>query len=103
MRRIVTILTLIAATAATCLAADAKAGQAVYDKSCKQCHGANGTPSAGMAKAMNIKDMKSPEIQAMSNDDMKAVVTAGKGKMKPVTSVTGSSVDDVVAYVKSLK
>jgi mono/diheme cytochrome c family protein len=93
----------MAAAAAASLAADAKAGQAVYDKSCKSCHGPNGTPSAGMAKMMSIKDMKSPEIQALSNDDMKTVVTAGKGKMKPVTSVTGNSVDDVVAYVKSLK
>jgi len=103
MRRTVTILTLMAAAAAASLAADAKAGAAVYDRSCKGCHGANGTPSPGMAKAMNIKDMKSPDIQALSADDIKTIVTAGKGKMKPVTSVTGNSVDDVVAYVKSLK
>ena len=27
----------------------------------------------------------------------------GKGKMKPIPSVTGANLDDVAAYVKSLK
>jgi hypothetical protein len=35
MRRTVTLLTLMAAVAAVCLAADAKAGKVSYDKSCK--------------------------------------------------------------------
>jgi mono/diheme cytochrome c family protein len=105
MRRTVTILTLMAIAAAVCLAADATAGKVAYDKSCKSCHGADGTPNAAVAKMMkvDIKDLKSPEVQALSDDDLKAIVTAGKGKMRPVPSVTGKSVDDVVAYVKSLK
>jgi hypothetical protein len=35
--------------------------------------------------------------------DVKGVVTKGQGKMKPVTSVTGADLDNVVAYVGSLK
>jgi len=86
-------------------AADAKAGKDVYDKSCKSCHGADGTPTPAVAKMMKveIKDLKSADIQAMSDDDIKKVITSGKGKMKPVASVTGASVDNVVAYVHSLK
>jgi len=80
--------------------ADAVAGKAVYDKSCKGCHGADGTPSAGMAKAMNIKDFKTTDY---ADADIRTAVTAGKGKMKPQTSVTGASVDNVIAYVKSMK
>jgi len=95
----------MAASAALCLAADAKAGQAAYDKSCKTCHGSDGTPNAGLAKAMKVdmRDLKSAEVQAASDDDLKKVITAGKGKMRPVTSVTGKAVDDVVAYMRSLK
>jgi mono/diheme cytochrome c family protein len=105
MRRTATILTLMAAAAAACLAADAKAGQAVYDKSCKTCHGSDGTPNAALAKAMKVdmRDLKSAEVQAASDDDLKKVIAAGKGKMRPVASVTGKSVDDVVAYMRSLK
>ena len=105
MRTILMTMTLAALAAAPSFAADAKAGAAVYDKSCKSCHGADGTPNAGVAKMMKVemKDLKSAEIQKMSDADIKAVITQGKGKMKPVGSVTGGAVDDVVAYVRSLK
>jgi mono/diheme cytochrome c family protein len=95
----------MAAAVAACLAADAKAGQAAYDKSCKGCHGSDGTPNAGLAKAMKVdmRDLKSAEVQAASDDDLKKVITAGKGKMHPVAGVTGKAVDDVVAYMRSLK
>jgi mono/diheme cytochrome c family protein len=90
---------------AVSLAADPKAGQAVYSKACKNCHGADGTPNANIAKMMKVdmKDLKAPEVQAMSTDDIKKIITSGTGKMKGISSVTGSSVDDVAAYVKSLK
>jgi mono/diheme cytochrome c family protein len=80
-------------------------GQASYDKCCKPCHGADGTPNPAIAKMMKVemKDLKSAEVQGMSNDDIKKVITEGKGKMKPVKTVTGSATDDVVAYVHSLK
>jgi hypothetical protein len=39
----------------------------------------------------------------MSAADIKKIITEGKGKMKPVATVTGAAVDDVVAYVKSMK
>jgi len=47
--------------------------------------------------------LKSPDVQAMSDADLAKIVTAGKGKMKPVSSVSGASVDDVVAYLRTLK
>ena len=69
------------------------------------CHGADGAGNPAIAKMMKVdmKDLKSPEVQAMSDDDIKKIVTTGKGKMKPVTAVTGAALDDVIAYVRSLK
>ena len=105
MRIILTTLTLAGLSVTAVLAADAKAGQAVYDKSCKSCHGADGTANPAIAKMMkvDIKDLKSADVQAMSDGDMKKIVTDGKGKMKPVNSVTGAALDDIVAHVRSLK
>jgi mono/diheme cytochrome c family protein len=100
MRMIFTTAALAALCCTTVFGADAAAGKAVYDKSCKNCHGADGTPSAGMAKAMGIKDFKTT---AYSDAEITTAVTAGKGKMKPVAGVTGASLDNVIAYVKSLK
>ncbi len=100
---VLTSFSMLAAGAA--LAADAGAGKAVYDRACKSCHGADGTANPAVAKMMKveIKDLKSHDVQSMSDADLKKIVTEGKGKMRPVTSVTGNQVDDVVAYVKTLK
>ena len=105
MRMILMTMTLAAACASAAFAADAKAGHEVFDKSCKSCHGADGTPNAGVAKMMKVdmRDFKSAEVQAQSDADIKKIITEGKGKMKPVTSVTGPAVDNVIAYVRSLK
>lgn len=80
-------------------AADAAAGKAVYDAKCKTCHGADGSGNPNMAKMLKV------EIKPLSatTADVKQVITAGQGKMKPVASVTGADLDNVVAYVKSLK
>ena len=105
MRTILTVLTLAGLSATADSAADAKAGQAIYDKSCKQCHGPDGTPNPSIAKMMKVdmKDLKSADVQAMADSDIKKIVTDGKGKMKPVKTVSGAALDDVVAYVHSLK
>jgi mono/diheme cytochrome c family protein len=105
MRMYLTMFAAALAAAAVMFAADAKAGKAVYDTSCKSCHGPDGTPNPAVAKMMkvDIKDLKSSEIQSMSNADLEAVITKGKGKMQPVKAVTGKSVDDVVAHIRSFK
>ncbi len=104
MRTILTIFTLAALSTTAGFAADVAAGQATYSKSCKGCHGADGTPTAGMAKMFpGMKALSSADVQATSDADLKAVITNGKGKMKPVASVTGASADNVVAYLRSLK
>jgi mono/diheme cytochrome c family protein len=80
-------------------AGDASAGKAVYDKACKSCHGADGTPNPAIAKMMKV------EMKALSasSADVKKVITEGQGKMKPVKTVMGKDLDNVVEYVKTFK
>ncbi len=105
MRYVITTLVLLGAFAVAGTAADAKAGQASYDKACKSCHGSDGTPNAAIGKMMKVemRDLKSSEVQAMSDADLKKVITDGKGKMKPIKTISGGDADNVVAYVRSLK
>jgi mono/diheme cytochrome c family protein len=102
MRTILITAALAALSSTTVCAADAKAGKVVYDKSCKSCHGADGTPNAGVAKMMKVemKDFKTTEL---SESDIKKAVSEGKGKMKPIAGVTGAALDNVAEYVKNLK
>jgi mono/diheme cytochrome c family protein len=85
-------------------AGDAAAGKAVYNTKCKTCHGAEGQGNPGMAKMMKVdmKPLSGSEVQSMSDADIKNVIEHGKGKMKAV-SVSGADLDNVVAYVRTLK
>jgi len=81
-------------------AADAAAGKAVFDTKCKSCHGADGAGNPAIAKMMKV-DLK--PLGSQSDAEVKAAVTMGVGKMKPVAGVAGGDVDNIVAYVHTLK
>jgi len=78
-------------------------GAATYKAKCAMCHGATGTPSAGMAKAMGIKPASDPAIKSLSVAQIAAVIKNGKGKMKPVAGLSDAQVKDVAVYFKTLK
>jgi cytochrome c5 len=80
-------------------------GKEVYDTKCKACHGASGQGNPAMAKMMKVemRALGSKEVQALSDADLKKIVTEGKGKMKPVAGLAAKQVDDVVAFVRTLK
>jgi len=105
MRTILTTLTLVCLSGLAASAADIKAGQAAYDRACKSCHGPDGTANPAIAKMMKVdmQDLKSAAVQALSDDEIKKIIAGGRGKMRPISSVSGSSADDVAAYVHTLK
>ena len=103
---IITFAALLGTVAGVALAADATAGADVYNKTCKGCHGADGaTPNEKLSQMLGAKIpvLASPEIQAKSDDDIRKVITEGKGKMPAQKAVTGDSIDNVIAYLRTLK
>jgi mono/diheme cytochrome c family protein len=91
---------------ALCLASAvgfAQSGDATYKAKCASCHGATGTPSAGMAKMMGIKAASDPDIQKLTVDQIIAAIKNGKGKMKPITGLTDDQIKDVATFYKGLK
>jgi mono/diheme cytochrome c family protein len=90
---------LLALCSTSAWAADAAAGKAIYGTKCRSCHGAEGEGNPSIAKMMKV------ELKPLSSStaDVKKIVTEGQGKMKPVVGVAGADLDNVVAYVHSLK
>ena len=93
------ICTILALCSTGAWAADGAAGKAIFDAKCKACHGADGQGNPAIAKMMKVEMKPLGESSA----DIKKVVTEGQGKMKPMTGVAGADLDNVVAYVHSLK
>jgi mono/diheme cytochrome c family protein len=85
--------------------AGAPEGKEVFTAKCSPCHGANGEGKAAIAKMYSVtqRPLASKEVQAQSDADLKKCITAGKGKMKPVSGVTEKQADDVVAFLRTLK
>jgi hypothetical protein len=52
---------------------------------------------------VEMRNLNSPEVQALSDADLKTVITEGKGKMPAVKSVSGTDADNVIAYLRSFK
>jgi cytochrome c6 len=101
MKRIVAIVMLLGVLG---LSGFAETGADVYKAKCQVCHGADGTPAPAMAKSMGIKDMKSDDVQKLSDADLKTAIEKGKGKMPAFAGkLTAAQIDELVKYLRSLK
>src|SRR5208282_1267730 len=76
LRSQIVLAAAVSLAGAMCFAQD---GAATYKAKCAMCHGPTGTPSAGMAKAMGIKPVSDPSIQALTVAQISATVKSGKG------------------------
>jgi mono/diheme cytochrome c family protein len=75
-------------------------GETVFAAKCKNCHGADGSGNPAIAKMMNVT-MK--PLGSATDAEVKTAVTAGVGKMKPIAGVAAGDVDNVTAYIHTLK
>ena len=78
------------------------AGADTYKAKCQSCHGATGMADTGAGKAMKVKAASDAEVKAMTEDQMIAVVTDGKGKMPAYKGkLTDAQIKDSVAYYRT--
>lgn len=79
-------------------------GADIFKAKCAMCHGADGSASTGMGKSMGLKPLSSPEVQKMSDADLTALITNGKGKMPAYKGkLSDADISAVVKYVRTLK
>jgi mono/diheme cytochrome c family protein len=83
--------------------ADAAAGAQLYKDKCVGCHGADGSGSTPMGKALKVQDVRKPEIQAKTDAELAASITNGKGKMPPQKgNLSAAQIGEIVAYIRTL-
>jgi len=85
-------------------AQDAPDGQAVFKKKCVMCHGVDGKANTDMGRQLNALSLLSDEVRKLSPDEMKQVVTDGKGSMPSFTDqLSPDEITAVVGYVRTLQ
>ena len=100
---------LMALTAIEHLGSAAKAqdaGAPLYKAKCAACHGADGKGETAMGKANKLRDLGSPEVQKLSDEDLTGIIangTSGKIKMPAYgKSLKPEQVKDLVTFIRSL-
>jgi mono/diheme cytochrome c family protein len=86
----------IAVMAFPALSVQAQDGSATYKARCAMCHGADGSKIAA-------HDLQGAAVQGMSDADLGAIITGGKGKMPASKSLKPDQVTALVTYVRTLK
>jgi mono/diheme cytochrome c family protein len=77
-------------------------GAAVYKTKCTPCHGADGSGQTPVGKNLKVRDLRSAEVQKLSDADITKVLTDGKGKM-PKSKLEAADIKAVVGYIRTLK
>jgi len=94
-------------------AASNLSGRKVFDSTCARCHGpeGKGNPAADKFFKTAIPRLDSAAVQGKTDQELKDIISHGKGEMDPVRMGQGSvqhllypdSVDAVIKYIRTLK
>jgi cytochrome c6 len=76
----------------------------LFKAKCAMCHGPEGNAGTPMAKNMGLKPLSSAEVKKMSNADLAALITNGKGKMPAMKGkLTDEQISSLAQYIHTLK
>ncbi|HEX7286392.1 MAG TPA: cytochrome c [Candidatus Angelobacter sp.] len=78
-------------------------GEALYKQKCQVCHAPDGSGDTIMGKKLGAKDLKSAEIQKLTDAEITNVITKGKDKMKGFEGkLSNDEIKSLVTYVREL-
>lgn len=81
----------------------AAADDGVFKAKCAPCHGVDGSGNTAMGKKLNVRDMRSAEVQSKSDAQLYSLIAKGKGKMPGYEkSLSQQQIQQLVAYIRQL-
>jgi mono/diheme cytochrome c family protein len=109
LKRLVLPAAGLAILAATLTASTAPVGavwddaKTLYSKKCANCHGLDGSGNTAKGKEYKLKDLRSPEVQKMSDQAIFDLLSKGKGKMTGLgKTLSEAELKSLVAYTRQL-
>ena len=77
-------------------------GAATFKTKCAPCHGADGSGQTPVGKNLKVRDLRSAEVQKLTDAEITKVLTDGKGKM-PASKLAPADIKAVVGFIRTLK
>ena len=78
-------------------------GHRLFDQICAKCHGADGSKTTSVGKAVKARDLRSPEVQDLSDSEIYNQVADGTTNMPPFSPrYRKDQIDSLVLYVREL-
>ena len=78
-------------------------GKALYGKKCANCHGLDGSGNTAKGKEYKLKDIRLPEVQKMTDQQLFDYYFKGKGKMTGLgKTLSKEELQALVAYTREL-
>ena len=102
IRASIVVLTFAVLFATSSFAADT--GADLYKTKCASCHGATGAGDTPMGTKLKLKDLSSPEVQKLSDEELATVMEKGKKPMPAYEGkLTKEQIQELVKYIRTLK
>lgn len=77
--------------------------EALWKKSCASCHAADGSGNTPMGKKMELRDIRSPEVQKQTDEELYTITAKGQGKMPGYEKkLSKEQIDCLVRYMREL-
>jgi len=94
---------LVWVTAPTVSGAPDDATKTLYNQKCASCHAMDGSGNTPMGKKMKLKDLRSKEVQGMTDAKLIEITAKGKGKMPGYEKSLGADkVKALVGYIREM-
>ena len=84
------------------LAAQNSGGAATFKTNCATCHGPDGSGDTSIGKSLNIPDLRSAEIQKLTNAEITTVISNGKNAMPPFKNFSKEQIHSLITYIRGL-
>lgn len=83
--------------------ADEAATEKLWKTKCQSCHGPDGTGNTPAGKKIGARDLRSPEVQKLTDAQLIEITTKGKNKMPAYDKkLTEQQIKDLVAHVREI-
>ncbi len=78
-------------------------GKNTFKAKCAACHGPEGAANTPFGKRLKIRDLRSPEVQKQTDDELTAIITNGKPPMPAFgKTLSTEEIRQLVAYIRSI-